>query len=119
VGVRGYPRGMGKREKEPHKGTRKTVGDNLSRLMTDKKITAKQIASGKLVDRRTIDRLRAGEIGPSIDTIGHIADALGAKPLDLFIERGPLTGKGDLSPTPGGQNLQGIALRNVKRKDKK
>lgn len=107
---------MGKREKVPHKGIRTTVGENLARLMEDKGISADQIASGKLVDRRTINRLKAGETGPTIDTIGHIADALNIKLRELFIERID-------TPAKGEELLHGksvlVAERNRKRKDKK
>ena len=95
---------------------RKLVGANVTRLMSDKEISARTLAAKAKVDRRTIDRLRRGEYAPNLDTVGHIADALGAAAQELFMAHPALTGKGE--ELIHGRSLK-VAPRTKARADNK
>ena len=119
---RGYfvPMGKkGRRASEPHPKTRELVGRNVSIIMDAQVISARDLAAktGDKVDRRTIDRLKKGSNAPSIDTIGHLAEALGVAPDKLFTARQTsLSGKE--TPIFHGTNYQ-IAKRNGFKKKPK
>lgn len=106
----------GKRRVAPHK-VRIVVGQNVSRIMGDKRITSRQLAEKTSMDRTTIDRLRRGAVGTTLDNVGLLADALDSKPLELFVERETLSGRE--TPQAGEPVMEVTDDRSKKRRDKK
>lgn len=68
---------------------RMIVGSNVDKLLGGEARSAKtqRVAAAAKIDRRTVNRLVKGEYAANLDTLGHIADALNVKPLELFLER--------------------------------
>lgn len=106
----------GKRKVAPHK-VRKIVGATVKQWMSDKTISADQLAKNTKMDRRTINRLVNGEVSTTLDNIGHLADALGAEVLVLFVKREPMLAGSEL-PLQGEVVTHVTVEKNRKRRDK-
>lgn len=76
----------GRRAAIEHPKIRKTLGENVKLIMEAKGVISREVANEKM-DRTTIDRLKRGAYGTTLDNIGHLADALGVSFEKLFLDR--------------------------------
>jgi transcriptional regulator with XRE-family HTH domain len=63
------------------------VGRNVRRLRTTAGLTQAELATRMGVDRSYISGLEKGERNPTVLTLWHVAQALGAKLAQFFDER--------------------------------
>lgn len=53
-----------------------TLGQNINRLRTQKKLTQNLLADLATIDRRFLQRIEAGESGPTIEVLAKLKRAL-------------------------------------------
>lgn len=110
----------GKRNIPDHDWLRVLAGKNIRDIRKSQKVSAAQLAREVGIDRRTVNRIEKGDVGTTLDSLGHIADKLHLRDYSkLFATRSDmpaLTGAGDLHFRQGSLK---IAQRIKGRRDKK
>lgn len=92
-------KGQAKRPKFIATRSRKILGENVRRKMEQRypdegdKFTALAESCGNSPSRSTINRIIDGEVGPSIDTITQLANALHCEPWELLVPPAGTQGK--------------------------
>jgi transcriptional regulator with XRE-family HTH domain len=66
---------------------RRLVGKNVRRYRLEAQLSQKELAAGMGVEQGYVSRLERGSENPTIMTIWHTAEALGARPAVLFRTR--------------------------------
>jgi transcriptional regulator with XRE-family HTH domain len=67
-------------------GLRQTVAKNLRRLRQAKSLSQEELADRAEIDRNYVGKLERAENAASVDILEKLAEALGAKPIEFFIE---------------------------------
>ena len=91
---------MTKREKSPHEEQR--IGLEVKRLREQASLSVRALAERSGFSASFISQFENGQVSPSIQSLGHIAAALGVSLADLFTPReepGPSVIKADARPT--------------------
>ena len=89
----------GARQIPEHDQLRKLAGANIKDIRKGQRMSVAELAKEVKIDRRTVNRIERGDVGTTLDSLGHIADKLHLRDYSkLFAPRDDipaLTGEGD------------------------